>query len=81
MSSSGRIFPISDEQVIDTLRAELEKVDPSRTSRIIEKFVMAVLGSIPWIGGVLSAGESFRASFSCCKLTSWYSLEWTGSRS
>ncbi len=61
MSSGGRIFPITDEQVIDTLRAELEKVDPSRTSRIIEKFVMAVLGSIPWIGGVLSAGESFRA--------------------
>lgn len=61
MSNSGRIFPISDEQVIDTLRAELEKVDPSRTSRIIEKFVIAVLGSIPWIGGVLTAGESFRA--------------------
>ena len=61
MSSGGRIFPITDDQVIDTLRAELEKVDPSRTSRIIEKFVMAVLGSIPWIGGVLSAGESFRA--------------------
>ena len=61
MSSGGRIFPVTDEQVIDTLRAEIEKVDPSRTGRIIEKFVLAVLSSIPWIGGVLSAAESFRS--------------------
>ena len=61
MSNGGRIFPVTDEQVIETLRAEIEKVDPSRTGRIIEKFVLAVLSSIPWIGGVLSAAESFRA--------------------
>ncbi len=61
MSFDGRIFPVTDEQVIANLRAEIEKVDPSRSGRIIEKFFMAVLSSIPWIGGVLSAAESFRS--------------------
>lgn len=49
----------SDDHVIDNLRAELEKVEPSKRSRVLEKFVLAVLSTIPWIGGVLSAAESF----------------------
>ncbi len=49
-----------DDHVIETLRAELDKVEPSRRGRILEKFVLAVLSSIPWVGGVLSAAENYR---------------------
>jgi hypothetical protein len=60
MSDGAHPLLPSDEHVIETLRAELEKVEPSKRSRILEKFVLAVLSSIPWVGGVLSAAESYR---------------------
>lgn len=55
-------FPnlLGDPQIIESLNAELEKSDPSQRSRIIEKFFLAALSSIPWIGGVLSAAETYR---------------------
>ena len=49
-----------DEALIQDLRAEIDKAEPSRRSRILEKFFLAALGSIPWVGGVLSAAEAFR---------------------
>jgi hypothetical protein len=51
---------LGDPQIIESLNAELEKSDPSQRSRIIEKFFLAALSSIPWIGGVLSAAETYR---------------------
>jgi hypothetical protein len=48
-------------QIVENLRAEIDKAEPSRRSRILEKFVLAALSSIPWVGGVLSAAEAFRA--------------------
>lgn len=51
----------NDATVIATINAELEKTEPSQRSRILEKFVLAALSSIPWVGGVLSAAESYRA--------------------
>jgi hypothetical protein len=61
MNDSGNVSPNDETQIIETLNAELEKAEPSRRSRILEKFVLAALSSIPWVGGVLSAAESFRA--------------------
>lgn len=52
---------VHGSQVIDSLRAEIEKVETSRRDRILEKFLLAALSSIPWVGGVLSAAENFRA--------------------
>ncbi len=49
-----------DEQIIESLQAEIEKAEPSRRSRILEKFFLAALSSIPWVGGVLSAAETYR---------------------
>jgi len=49
------------ETLIVSINAELEKAEPSQRSRILEKFVLAALSSIPWVGGVLSAAESYRA--------------------
>ena len=43
------------------LRAELAKASRSDRRIFIEKFVLAALGSIPWIGGFLSAAATFEA--------------------
>jgi hypothetical protein len=52
----------SDENVIiERLRDELAKSEPTRKKRIIEKFILAALGSIPWVGGFLSAAASYKA--------------------
>jgi hypothetical protein len=50
-----------DRSIVDRLRSELAKSEPTRRRRIIEKFVLAALGSIPWVGGFLSAAASYKA--------------------
>ena len=50
-----------DAAIIARLDAELSKSEPSERRRIVEKFLMAVLGSIPWVGGFLSAAAEYRA--------------------
>jgi len=40
----------SEAAIVEALRAELAKSEPSRRRRVIEKFVLAALGSIPWVG-------------------------------
>jgi hypothetical protein len=50
-----------EKAIVDVLRSELAKTEPSHRRRIIEKFVMAALGSIPWVGGFLSAAASYKA--------------------
>lgn len=49
-----------DPHKIDKLRQELENVSPSKKRLIIEKFIFAALGSIPWVGGFLSAAVSIK---------------------
>ena len=61
MSNSGRIFPITDAQVIETMRAEIEKSKSSGPRRAIERFVLAALSSIPWIGILVSAAASLKS--------------------
>lgn len=50
-----------DKNIVDNLRSELAKSEPTRRKRIIEKFVLAALGSIPWVGGFLSAAASYKS--------------------
>jgi hypothetical protein len=53
--------PLADDKVIvERLRAELAKTEPTRRRRITEKFILAALGSIPWIGGFLSAAAAYK---------------------
>ena len=52
---------LDDKNIVDKLRLELAKSEPTRRRRIIEKFVLAVLGSIPWVGGFLSAAASYKS--------------------
>jgi hypothetical protein len=53
--------PLDEKNIVDKLRSELAKSEPTRRRRIIEKFVLAALGSIPWVGGFLSAAASYKA--------------------
>ncbi len=54
-------LPPDENAVVERLRSELVKLEPARRKRFIEKFMLAVLGSIPWIGGFLSAAASYKA--------------------
>lgn len=62
--------PESEDRIIAQLRNELAKSEPSRRGRIIEKFILAVLGSIPWIGGFLSAAASYKSEEGAVKQNS-----------
>ncbi len=55
MSGSERIFPVTDAQVIETMRAEIERAESSGPRRAIEKLILAALSSIPWVGILVSA--------------------------
>jgi hypothetical protein len=48
------------DRALEFIRSELAKGPPSRRRRIFEKFALAALGSIPWVGGFLSAAVSLK---------------------
>lgn len=60
MGEQEQIGSNPEDAIIESLRAEIDKAEPSRRARILEKFFLAALSSIPWVGGVLSAAEGFR---------------------
>ena len=49
-----------EERAIQFIRTELAKGAPSDRRKIIEKFILAALGSIPWVGGFMSAAASYK---------------------
>lgn len=49
-----------EEKAIQFIRTELSKAAPTDRRRIIEKFILAALGSIPWVGGFISAAVSYK---------------------
>ncbi len=51
---------IASEAVIDTIKAELEKASPTRKQLILQAITLAALGSIPWVGGVLSVAATYK---------------------
>lgn len=44
-----------EDQALEVLKAALAETAPEKRKRIIQKFFMAALGSVPWVGGFLSA--------------------------
>jgi hypothetical protein len=46
---------LDDESTIQNIHDEIEKATPSYRKWAFEKFIMAALGSIPWVGGIISA--------------------------
>jgi hypothetical protein len=65
MSDNGEI--VQSDSIIDTIKAELEEVSPTRRKRILEAISLAALGSIPWVGGVLSASAAYNFNESGAK--------------
>jgi hypothetical protein len=45
---------------IEKIRDELNQLSPTLKKRALEKFGLAALGSIPWIGGFVSAAENIK---------------------
>ena len=54
---------IPRDYVIESIKAEIEMATPSRRQRIFEAIALAALGSIPWIGGVISAAASSASAY------------------
>src|SRR5205814_8809447 len=50
-----------DRLLIESIKAEIEGASSSRRQRIFEAIALAALGSIPWVGGVISAASSYKA--------------------
>ena len=57
MKGTGSEF---EEKAVQFIRTELAKGTPSDRRKIIEKFVLAALGSIPWVGGFMSAAATYK---------------------
>ncbi|KVM04127.1 hypothetical protein WL05_03230 [Burkholderia ubonensis] len=55
---------------VERIRTELEKLNPSTKRRILEKFALAALGSIPWVGGFISALASVKTEESGLRTSS-----------
>ena len=58
--TDSSITPTSKDGAVQAIRSELEKGRSSRTRRVSEKFVLAAVGAIPWVGGVIAAAASIR---------------------
>jgi len=50
----------TEDSAIQRIQAELADLAPSTRRRVFEAFALAALGSIPWVGGFLSAIASFK---------------------
>jgi hypothetical protein len=52
--------PDTEQQAFIEIRAALEKTSVSTKRKVLEKFVLAALGSVPWVGGFISAAASLK---------------------
>ncbi len=59
--SSDQPISRTDNDAIEVIRTEIARAGDTPRARITLKFLMAALGSIPWVGGVLSALASIPA--------------------
>lgn len=71
---------IVDKTVEDRIADELSKTYESKRKRIFSKIISAALGSVPWVGGYLSALNDFRADEKQVKKNQLYE-EWLNEHS
>ena len=55
------LTPLPLEGDVDAIKAEIAEHQGTRRGRFAEKFILAALSSIPWVGGYLSAAISLRS--------------------
>jgi hypothetical protein len=60
----------NDETIIENIKNELIKYSPNTKGRIIEKIILAALGSIPWVGALLSTAATFKTEEGTIKTSS-----------
>jgi hypothetical protein len=53
-------IPVNDDKIVENIRIELMKYAPKTKGRIIEKVILAALGSIPWVGALLNTAATFK---------------------
>jgi len=58
-----------EEITIANIKNELRKYSPTTKGRIIEKVILAALGSIPWFGSLLSAAATFKTEEGMMKVS------------
>lgn len=58
-NDEGKMVPV--DHYIESIKAEMQSASPSRRRRILEAIGLAALGSIPWIGGVISAAAAYKS--------------------
>jgi hypothetical protein len=51
---------LADNEKIELIQSEIAKLTPTGRKRFFEKFLLAALGSIPWVGGFISTMASFK---------------------
>jgi hypothetical protein len=56
-----------EQKAIQFIRTEIAKSAPTNRRRIIEKFVLVALGSIPWVGGFISAAVNYKTEESAIR--------------
>ncbi len=56
----GEIVPEPLDPLGHQFAQELAALEPTQRRRIVEKFVLAALGSIPWVGGLIAAAASIK---------------------
>lgn len=44
----------------DSISAALQALEPTKRQRVVRKVILAALGSIPWVGGILTAIQSYQ---------------------
>lgn len=53
------VTPDLAEDAVQAIRSELSKGRSSKSRRVSEKFFLAALGAIPWVGGFIAAAAAF----------------------
>jgi len=57
---SDSLINNDEDDAVTKIRDELEKLNPDLKKRALEKFALAALGSIPWVGGFISAAVNLK---------------------
>jgi hypothetical protein len=62
------IIGIKNIDPVEKIKNELSKHASTKRQRIVEKFILAALGSIPWVGGFISAAGSIKSDEGAVKM-------------
>jgi hypothetical protein len=70
VEESNSLIPNEELSEIDRIKGELSVITPTTKKRALEKFGLAALGSIPWVGGFISAAASLKTEENTLKTDS-----------